>query len=123
MEEIFCNQARAYPSSVLTESELDAIRVYEQLKEAIESVEKALRDVEQLLVLWHDTKAISMIVSDIGYFGQTFLVFSAKDANGIGSTALVPAHSAQVIFQKIAKEPGETFRPINFVGHSVKLYG
>lgn len=120
MEEMFCNQASAYPSSVLTESKLDAVRVYEQLKEAIESFEKALRNEEKLLVLWHDAKDISMVVNYIGYFGQMFLVFSGRDAKSIEYTALVPAHLAQIIFKTIPRKPGEMFQAINFMGHSVK---
>jgi len=123
MEEMLCNQASAYPSPVSPESELDAVRVYEQLKEAIESVEKALNDEEMLLVLWHDATAIAMVVNHIEYFGQTFLVFSGRDAKTIECTALVPAHLAQVLLKTIPKKLGETFQPINFMGHSVKPCG
>jgi len=123
MDEMFCNQESAYPSSVPPGGELDAVRVYEQLKEAIQSVERTLNDEEKLLVLWHDATGVSMVVNHIGYFGQAFLVFSGRDAKTAECTALVPAHLAQVLLKTTQKKQGETFHPINFMGHAVKPCG
>ena len=127
MDEKFCNQAKAYlgtyPSSSAMQAEPGALRVYEQLKQAIESMQGALNEREGLLVLWQGRVGDALKVSHIGYFGQTFLVFGGRDAQAEEWSALLPAHSAQVVLKIISLGMGETFHPIGFIGHAIKPQG
>ena len=124
MDKKFCNQANAYlgtySSSSAVQADLGALHVYEQLKQAIESMQDALSEQEGLLVLWQGRAGDALKVSHIGYFGQTFLVFGGRDAQAVEWSALLPAHSAQVILKILSLGMGETFHPIGFIGHALK---
>ena len=119
MDELLCNQARAYGAGATDEGDLSAVRLYEQLKEAIESIEKTVADDELLRTMWYDPAGKPVEVKHIGYYNQSFIVFCGKEDDGGECTALVPAHSAQLILKKVKKQLREEQSSISFIGHSV----
>jgi hypothetical protein len=120
MEEPFCNQAKAYRTGTAMEASLDAVIIYEQLKEAIESAEGSLNEDERLLVLWYRPADTPILVENVGYSSQAFLVLSGKDTAAIESIALVNVNLLQVVLQIVRREPGEDYEHVSFMGHSLR---
>lgn len=119
MDELFCDQTRAYGADSATEADPSALAIYEQLREAIEQLGKTLADDEELLAVWHSPAGDSVSVDQIGYHHQTLLVFRGRDAEGVECTALVPARAAQLVLKKVKKTPGAVRSAVSFMGHSV----
>lgn len=121
MEEPFCNQAKAYPSKLSAEEDVDAVIVYDQLKESIESVERSLGADDGLSVLWYGPAGTRLTVERIGYQGQAFLVFSGKDEEGVENTTLVRTNLVQVLLQT-TKQAEDKYRiSVTFIGHTVSV--
>jgi len=119
VDELFCNQTRAYGAGATSVADLSAITLYEQLKEAIESVEKTVANDQILRIIWYDPAGHPIVVKHIGYYNQSFIVFCGRDDDGSECTALVPVHSAQLVLKKAKKQPGEGRSSVSFIGHSV----
>lgn len=119
MDELFCDQTKAYGAESAAEADPSAVTTYEQLKEAIEQIEKTLADDEELLAVWHSPAGDPVVVDQIGYYHQTLIVFRGRGADEAVCTALVPARTAQIILKKIKKTPGAIRSPVNFMGHSL----
>ena len=119
MDDLFCNQARAYGVGTPSGADLSAVILYEQLKEAIESVEKTVADDEFLSAIWYDPAGQPLVVEHIGYYNQFFIVFRGRDGDGNEYTALVPVHSAQLVLKKAKQQLREGRSTVSFIGHSV----
>lgn len=119
MDDLLCDQTKAYPVAATAGSEPSALALYEQFKEAIEAVGKRLADDEKLLILWRDPGGRTLLIDHIGYYNQTLMVFHGHDDGEVEYTALVPAQIAQLILKKVKKLPDEASSSVNFMGHSV----
>jgi hypothetical protein len=119
MDEVFCNQARAYGAGATGGADLSAVMLYEQLKEAIESVEKTVADDEILKAIWYDPAGKPVVVTHIGYYNQSLIVFCGRDDDGSECTALVPVHLAQLVLKKAKKQLQEGRSSMSFIGNSV----
>lgn len=120
MDELFCDQSKAYPSDAAAAGTgMSAVTLYEHFREAIEQVGKTLADDENLLVIWYDPAGDPIAVDHIGYHNQLLIVVRGRNGAGLECTALVPAYSVQFVLKKVKKLPGEMRSPVNFMGHSV----
>jgi hypothetical protein len=119
MDELFCDQTRAYGANSAAEADPSAVTIYEQLKDAVEQVGKALAEDEELTAVWHSPAGEQVMVEQIGYLHQTLIVLRWRDADGAECTALVPARAAHLILRKVKKTPGVVRSPVGFMGHSV----
>ena len=118
MDELFCDQTKAYGADSTAEAEPSAVTLYEQLKDAFEQVGKALAADEELTAVWHSPAGEQVVVGQIGYFHQTLIVFRGRGADGAECTVLVPARAAHLILRKVKKPPGAVRSPVGFMGHS-----
>jgi hypothetical protein len=119
MDELLCDQTKAYPINRARGAELNSITLYQHLKDAIEQVWKTLAADETLITIWHDPSGKPMVVDYVGYNDQTIIVFCGKDDDGARYTALVPIHSTLLVLKKVKSKPGEMRRSIEFIGNSV----
>lgn len=119
MDDLLCDQTKAYQGGSTAGTDLPAVTLYEQLKEAIEAVGKTLAEDEKLLTVWHDPVGGTLWVDHIGYHNQTLMVFRGRDVEGAECTALVPAQTAQLVLKKVKKLPSEVSSSVKFMGHSV----
>ena len=119
MEDPFCDQSKAYQADYTAEENAQAVTLYEQFREAIQVLERTLADDEKLLVIWHDPAGEPVALEHMGYYGQTLLVLRGRGSDKVERTALLPAHSVQLVLKQTKKLPGEMSTPFNFMGHAV----
>ncbi len=118
MDELFCDQTRAYGADS-AEAEPSAVTTYEQLRDAVGQVSKALAEDEELRAFWHSPAGERVLVEQVGYLHQNLIVFRGRGADGAECTVLAPARAAHLILRKVKKTPGAVGNPVGFMGHSV----
>lgn len=119
MDELFCDQTRAYGADSSAEADPSAVTIYEQLRDAFEQAGRALAEDEELTAAWHSPAGERVSVEQIGYFQQTLVVFRGRGDDGEECTALVPARAAHLILRKVKRTPGAAGSQVGFMGHSV----